>query len=1014
MQFLYKMRFRTRLIKIITAACAAAVLPAAALAQDAAEVKQMGTTVLKDQAMELVNAKRYLEARPYMVELVTRISGSDDANLKKQLEDLYFFMAYSYVQEYDATKDDKLLDKAISFFDKVIKEFPGGKMANNAIEVEASCYAARGDLVKAATCRERLLEPPYSNGLSNAKRYEIIKKIADSLFAAQKWQEGEKWFKLKLEGAKDPEDKVSAASALIQTATNLKKFDDLKQYLKYMSIDTVSRSDLGLNMALLNAGDKLVEQKRYSEASALYSMVFGRDKILKNLTSYVDKTKKRVEILKRINPTNPQITELDNKVKSIEYAINKINDDVIDYTADLMLRASRNYMLTNRDYESFWSYMQLLDPKFREHPAREDFFYAAIIGAYKIGKNEEMYKLCLEYLKDFPDGQYYNDAQLRIAQYWLGKKNYPEFFKVAKAFVEEYPDESPYSNDLVFLMGRTWLENSEYKELIKTYSQYVEDFEDSSISDGLLYWLGMGYMADGDFKNAGRVFGEITENYPISPYAEDAGYRNGVALFGIGDFPKAREALTNFIESYPESALRGEVEYFLGDIYANSMAVKEAIEHYMNVEKYTKNQSIIDNAYTQAAKLLMADEKYEDVVKLMDKYLSTFKKDGIPSTINSHKALALEKLGLPADALEIYRSAIDKYGDNPRDDGVDKMILDYDRLRNANYDMLNATVAFIEKLMSDRELLYNMVEVPAQRYRYFMANPKIDKRIYNSFKHDTSFGPNLYNDKSNIKALLEKYKGQLAKYPQKAEDFFKDLLKKAESEKRDTLAFRLMMGLDSIGKPIQVAKMFDEKDIKKSSVRTLAWIGKINEKFGPEQARKAFDEAKARDEYDYLVDVLFAEAALETRQTNWDKVLAIYTQIEEDFPSDPRAAEAALKKADTLMALGKRQEASEKYEEILKSPSWRGESYAEALFKLGNIARDAKDPNKAIMYYERCFLGYANCYNWTGKAVIQAAKVLAAEGKRDEGRAICKEFVGNEENKKSPDYEEVKQLELTI
>ena len=64
MQFLYKMRFRTRLIKIITAACAAAVLPAAALAQDAAEVKQMGTTVLKDQAMELVNAKRYLEARP--------------------------------------------------------------------------------------------------------------------------------------------------------------------------------------------------------------------------------------------------------------------------------------------------------------------------------------------------------------------------------------------------------------------------------------------------------------------------------------------------------------------------------------------------------------------------------------------------------------------------------------------------------------------------------------------------------------------------------------------------------------------------------------------------------------------------------------------------------------------------------------------------------------------------------------------------------------------------------------
>ena len=166
------MTFKTRLIKTALALCAASIFAASASAQDA-EVKQLGTTELKDQAMALVNDKRYLEARPYMTELITRISDSDDANLKKQLEDLYFFMAYSYVQEYDATKDNKLLKKALEYFDRVIKEFPGGKMANTAIDVEANCYIALGDLVKAATCRERLLVPPYSNGLSNAKRYEI-------------------------------------------------------------------------------------------------------------------------------------------------------------------------------------------------------------------------------------------------------------------------------------------------------------------------------------------------------------------------------------------------------------------------------------------------------------------------------------------------------------------------------------------------------------------------------------------------------------------------------------------------------------------------------------------------------------------------------------------------------------------------------------------------------------------------------------------------------------------------
>jgi len=404
---------------------------------------------------------------------------------------------------------------------------------------------------------------------------------------------------------------------------------------------------------------------------------------------------------------------------------------------------------------------------------------------------EEMYNLCQQYLKEYSDGQYVNDAQLRIAQYWLGKKNYPEFFKIAKAFVEEYPDESPYSNDLVFLMGSTWLTNEKYDELIETFSKYSEDFEDSGISDGLLYWLGMGYMGKGDFKNAGKTFGEIAENYSISPYAEDAGYRQGVALYGIGDYPAAQKALESFIESYPKSKVRGEVEFFLGDIFANSMLVKESLEHYMNVEKYTKSQPIIDNAYTQAAKLLTSDEKYEETVKLMDSYLAKFK-EGSRSEINYLKGRALEKLGLPADALNVYRKAIEEYGGNPHDDGVDKMILDYNRLYNENFDMLNATIAFIEKLMTDRELLYNMVEVPAQRYRYFMANPKIDKRIYNSFKRDTSFGPNLYNDKSNIKALLEKYKKQLQEYPQNAENYFKSLAKTAADKKNITLEYRLM------------------------------------------------------------------------------------------------------------------------------------------------------------------------------------------------------------------------------
>ena len=1011
------MTFKNRILKTAFALCASATMLSVAVAQDAKSMaKQLGTTQLKDQTLSLVNSQKYLEARPYMTELITRINDSDDVKMKKQLEDLYFFMAYSYVQEYDATKNPVLLKNAISYFDKVIDQFPGGDMAKDALSVKASCYEIQGKHVEAAEVREKLLQAPYSNGMSYAKKYEIVKKIADSLFIAEKHQAAEKWMKLKLESSKEPEDKVSSASALIQIAVKLKKLDEVKQYLSYMSINTISRSDISLNMALLNAGDELAGKKRFSEASVLYSMVFDRATILKNLTTYADSSKKRIATLERINPTNPYIAPLKTKVQQIEAQIAAINERIPDYTADLMIRESRNYMQTNRDYESFWSYMQLIETA-PDHSSVEDFYISAIMGAYKVGKMDTMFELCETYLKKFESGQYYNDVIIRKAQYWIDKENYAEFFKIAKAFIDEFPDETPYSSDIIFMMGSTWLKTSNYEELVKTFKKYNEDYEDSAISEGVLYWLGMGYLAQADFKNSAKTFGTLTENYPVGPYSEDAMYRHGVSAFGMGDFPQARDVLENFISNYPKSSLRGEVEFFLGDIYANNAAVEQAMEHYNNVEKYTDNQAIIDSAYTQSAKLLSTTEKYEEIVKMMSRYLAneTFVKNGIPSRINYEKALAEEKLGMPADSLAVYADAIEKYGDNPLDDGVDKMILDYDRLFKENIEKLTATIAFIENLMKDRELLYNMVEVPAKRYRYFQANPKIDKVLYEKFKRDTNFGPNLYNNKSNLEKLLAKYKDQIARYPKlDAENFFKQSVEKAREAKRITLEYRLLMGLDAIGKPVSVNKMFDAQDIKNSSVRTLAWVGKINEKFGPDEARKAFNEASARDEYEYLIDVLFASAELETRQKNWSKVLAIYDQIERDFPSDPRAARAALDKAAALMGLGKNKEAVEKYEEVLKSNSWRGEAYAEALFQLGNIAEKKNDVNAALMYYDRCYLGYANCFNWTGKAVVKAAKLLSAQGKGSEAKQLCQEFTTNEGNKQSPEYDEIKQLILTL
>ena len=998
--------------KFLKRALLAAVVAAAAQLSFAQNVVQMGTTELKNEAKSLVDENRYIEARQYILELVKRINDSQDENLKKELEQLNYFLAYGYLQEYNNSPAQKLIDKAIAGFDKVINEFPNGAYAESAIKTKASCYDAMGEAEKAIATRELLLMKPYVNKLNYSEQYDIVKKICEAIYYPRKWSIGEKWFERMLGMARSPEDKVFAAAGMIMCKIDKKDYEAIKKYFPYLVYDAPARSDIALNLALLTAGDELVKKEKFSDASVIYNMVLRRDEIASNLKRFLDIYKQRFEKSLRINPDSQATADASKMVKILESQIDAL-EPVQDYTAELMARNARNYMLTERDFESFWSYLRMLKA-YPEHQSIEDFYMAAIVGAQKIGKVDTMFQLGEEYLSKFPDGAYVKDIQLQRAQYFLKKKDYPAFFALAQKFIAENPDEPPYSTDFIFLMGKTWIDLGKYSELTKTFGSYIKKNPDTAISEGCMYWSGIAYLATGDFKNAMRVLVKMIDDFPNGPYAEDGMYRRGVAAFGAGDFNIARDTFDDFVSRYPDSVLRGEVEFFLGDIYANVGSEENAMKHYKAVEKYTKNQNFIDNSYTQAAKLLHNLEKYEEEAELMDRYVKTFP-NGVCSEALYNKAKALELMAKPADALAIYGEAIAKYGANFKDDGVDKMILDYNRMYTENEKKLAATMEFLKKLLADKELLYNMVEVPAKRYRYFQDNPNVDKRLYEKFKRDKAFGPNLYNNKENVNKLIGTYATQIANYPKGGtEKVFKDMIAAAQAKGNKTLEFRLKMGLDAIGKPVKNEKMFTDDDIKIASVRTLVWMGKLNEKYGAEHARKPFEEARKRDEFEYLVDALFGAAALEERlaakgQGKWEDALKFYREVEDQFPSDPRAANAVLKRADILTKLGKRADAVKCYELVLKSPSWRGESYAEALFKLGTIAQHNGKKDDALMFYDRCYLGYANCYNWTGKAVLAAAKLHVAAGETQKAKEICGEFVENKLNEASPDYAEIKQ-----
>ena len=973
--------------------------------------KEMGTTELKDAATDLIEKKDYVGARPYLEQLIIRINDSDDKKLKVQLPDLYFFMAYGYMQESQAKENPKLLEQAIANFDKVLS-FPEATLAIDSIKAKADCYNGMKEFVKAAEARAVVLRPPHVNKLSLSEQLSIIKQTATSFYNARKFADGQNWFKLLMEKSKEgSQDQVFAASALIQGALEAKKYDAAMPYLKYLSYDVPARSDIGLNYSMLMASDELVKTGKFSDAALFLSLVLERDELLKNIEGFEAKTKRYLDQIKK-NPDNPNIPEMEAMLQILA-AQKAYLKDLKPYKVDLRARAARNYSMTKRDYESYWSYRQLYRD-FPNHNAIEDFYFAAFAGAFKIKKNEDLFEIGSEYLEKFPNGRYKKEFEFYLAQYYLNKKDYGTFFQKANEYVVSNPDEQ-HSVEMVFLMGRTWMDLKKYDDLIKTFTKYDKEFEASPMREGCMYWIGMAYMVDGKYEDAAKWFGLLVENYPMGSYAEDATYRKGVAEYGSAQFTKARDTFEGFIHRYGENQLAGEVEFFLGDIYAGVGEVDIAMKHYNAVEERTKNMAFIDNAYSQSAKLLHSFEMYERERELMDRYLEKYP-DGDVSNISFNKAAALEMMGRPVEALKIYYDTILKCGDNAKDDGVDKIILDYKRMYDHSLEMTKATVEFLDKMIKDADFRKLMTENPGKRYQYFQANPKIDRRIYLKLKNDGSFREALARSVKPIKDMYDTSKKELDSFPKGgAEAALQDILQKAVAGGRQTLEYRAKMGMHSYGMPVKVDKVFTADDLKKSSVRTLVWIGTQNEKYGADEARKAFAEAASREEVAYELDVLFANADLESRQggEGIGKAIDIYSKIEEEYPLNERAAEAALNQAALYVKLGDTKKAYQKYEKILKYPAYRGEPFAEALYNLGLLSERDNRVDDALMWYDRCFLGYANCFEWSGKAVLAATRLIA---KTDVERAkkICDEFLENARNKRSPEYGAVRTFRNTL
>ncbi len=117
--------------------------------------------------------------------------------------------------------------------------------------------------------------------------------------------------------------------------------------------------------------------------------------------------------------------------------------------------------------------------------------------------------------------------------------------------------------------------------------------------------------------------------------------------------------------------------------------------------------------------------------------------------------------------------------------------------------------------------------------------------------------------------------------------------------------------------------------------------------------------------------------------------------FEKGLERDPSGKELVLGKARELLATGQTDAAKELLLHIAQVREWHGETTAEGLYRLGEIAEKNGQFPEAVAYYQRVFLGYHKFASWAAKSYVRSAACFEKLGREQEARNTYRELAND-------------------
>jgi len=351
-------------------------------------------------------------------------------------------------------------------------------------------------------------------------------------------------------------------------------------------------------------------------------------------------------------------------------------------------------------------------PKFPDHSLAGDMRFLKAENLYLMNRGDEAAKAYGEFVKADKEHPNLLAAQMRMAQVHHNAKRWDQALASARPLLDKKP-EGPLFAQLSFLVGDAYFRQEKWKESI----QPLEDFVGEKIKDRkkpkvtavpnldtALIQLAVACDRTEQKEKSLENLLLLTDHYPEeSPHLPMALAEQGRLAYLTGDLKRARTAMERFLGKDKENkdpfrqtapAQRSRVNYYLGWVEATENKHEQAAERFAKVPS---NDSLGPDAAFQRGIALIQEENFDEAAKHFPNMLRQFREHEKLPLIIYYAGLSATKKKDWDTASNYFKEVTEKH---PKSELADQALYEWAWAQRARKRDKEAT-ALYEKLLAD-------------------------------------------------------------------------------------------------------------------------------------------------------------------------------------------------------------------------------------------------------------------------------------------------------------------------